>query len=251
MKKLDITKYKIKDKKIDHNLNIMFLSDLHNRDIIEELNKEINSLNPDLIILGGDMINQYTSDMNYFYKLCSLLKNRIVYYTFGNHEEMLGENDLEEYKNTITNYGIEILNNKSINISKNIILHGFDSELECYKKFRKQGINKKYIEDKVGIFDKSKFNILIAHNPLEFNSYMKTNSDLVLSGHVHGGLIMIPGIGALLSPDYTLFPKYYDGMYEKNNTKMIVSRGIGLSKRIPIRVFNNPEIVMIELVKDK
>ena len=39
-------------------------------------------------------------------------------------------------------------------------------------------------------------------------------------------------------------------MYEKNDTKMIVSRGIGLSKRIPIRINNNPEVTIINLIKN-
>ena len=91
---------------------------------------------------------------------------------------------------------------------------------------------------------------MIAHNPLEFSSYVDSNVDLVLSGHVHGGLARIPLIGGILSPDYTFFPKYDSGMYIKKRTRMIVSRGIGYSKRIPFRIFNPGEIVIISLMKD-
>ena len=85
---------------------------------------------------------------------------------------------------------------------------------------------------------------------MEYNSYIEYGSNLVLSGHVHGGLIRLPLIGALLSPDYTFFPRYSEGLYEKNNTKMIVSRGLGYSRRLKIRINNNFEIVVINLMKE-
>lgn len=250
MKKLDITKYKIKNKKIDKNLKLLFLSDLHNRNIVDDLIYNINQINPDIIIMGGDMVNQDLNDMNNYYELCKRLNNRIVYYTFGNHEEMLNENDRYEYMNNISKYNLQILNDDSVNLSKNIVLYGLESDIECYKRFHKIGIDNKYIIDKLGKFNKNKFNILLAHNPLEFDAYKGINADIVLSGHVHGGLVIIPGLGGLLSPDYTFFPKYYKGVYEDKNMKMIVSRGLGLSKRIPIRIFNKPEIIVIELIKE-
>ena len=85
---------------------------------------------------------------------------------------------------------------------------------------------------------------------MEFDSYVDTKADLVLSGHVHGGLIILPLIGALFSPDYTFFPKYYKDSYTKDNTKMIVSRGLGYSARIPIRINNPGEVVIINLMKE-
>ena len=72
----------------------------------------------------------------------------------------------------------------------------------------------------------------------------------MLSGHVHGGLIRLPLLGPVLSPDYTFFPKYSQGIYKKNNTQMIVSRGLGFSRRLPFRIFNNGEVVIINLNKE-
>lgn len=139
MKKLDITKYKIKNKKIDKNLKLLFLSDLHNRNIVDDLIYNINQINPDIIIMGGDMVNQDLNDMNNYYELCKRLNNRIVYYTFGNHEEMLNENDRYEYMNNISKYNLQILNDDSVNLSKNIVLYGLESDIECYKRFHKSG----------------------------------------------------------------------------------------------------------------
>jgi predicted MPP superfamily phosphohydrolase len=188
--------------------------------------------------------------MDNYFDLCNKLKDKKIYYIPGNHEEMLDDEDKYAFMNKVSEYNVEIIYNDSIKLSKNIILYGLNSEIETYKKFKKHGIDSKYIVDKLGKFDKNKYNILIAHNPLEFDAYAGTNASLVLSGHVHGGLIELPLLGGLFSPDYTLFPKYHMGMYEKNNTKMIVSRGIGLSKRIPIRINNNPEVTIINLIKE-
>ena len=250
MKKIDIIRYEFKDKKIDKNIKIMFLSDLHNRDIINELLSIINNENPDIIIMGGDMVNQDLNDTENYYKLCKKLTGRTVYYVLGNHEFRFEDDDLHKYMERITNYNVEIINNHSVKLSKNIALHGFSSDIDCYKKFYRRGLTSEYIKEVMGEFDKNKYNILIAHNPLEFESYKGTNSDLVLTGHVHGGLIDLPLVGGLFSPDYTLFPKYYKGTYNYKNMTMIVSRGLGLSKRIPIRLFNNPEVVIINLIKN-
>ena len=72
--------------------------------------------------------------------------------------------------------------------------------------------------------------------------------DLVLSGHAHGGQVRISFVGGLVAPNQGLFPKYDAGMFMKENTTMIVSRGIGNSI-IPIRVNNRPEVILIELSK--
>ena len=96
------------------------------------------------------------------------------------------------------------------------------------------------------MIDKDKFNILLSHNPLYFETYEKWGADLIFSGHIHGGLINIPFIGGLLSPERKLFPKYSGGDYNINDSKMIVSRGLGYST-INLRVFNNPEICVVEL----
>ena len=249
--KFDVSKYTIKNKKIDKNYKLMFLSDLHNREVIKDITKIVLKEKPDIIIMGGDMVNENIKDTRYFIKLCKALVGNKIYYTFGNHESTMSSEDMEEYLDLISKLDIELLNNSKINLSKNIKLYGFVSDLYCYRKFYKTCLSKEYIENKIGKLDNNKYNIIIAHNPLEFKSYVDYNPDLVLSGHVHGGLIKLPLIGALFSPDYTFFPKYSNGEYNKNNTKMIVSRGLGFSKRIPIRINNPAEVVIINLMKDE
>ena len=192
------------------------------------------------------MVNEDIKDTNNFIKLLSTLDKYKTYYTFGNHEKR-EEFDLENYINELKKHNIILFNDKSESISKNIFLYGLESDIEKYQKFNKPMLTKNYIENKLGNINKKKYNILIAHNPLEFKSYVESEYDLVLSGHVHAGLIRLPFLGALLSPDYTLFPKFSEGLYKKNNTSMIVSRGLGFSKRIPLRINNPGEVVIINL----
>ena len=95
--------------------------------------------------------------------------------------------------------------------------------------------------------DKNKFNILLAHNPLFIDDYSRWGADLVLSGHMHGGIIRIPIIGVgIASPEKDYFPKYDAGEFKVGNTTMIVNRGIGASSS-GLRVFNKPEISVITL----
>ena len=250
MKKYEISKYEIKSKKIDKDLKILFLSDLHNKNFKNELIKILDSENPNFIVLGGDMINESLKETKNFIDLFSCLNNYEVYYIYGNHEEELSLDDYNKYKELIENSNVKLLKNDDINLTDNIKLIGLVSEKDKYQNFKLQCIDKNYIEGKIKKVDNEKFNILVSHNPLEFNSYVDYNCDLVLSGHIHGGVIRLPFIGPLFSPNVTLFPKYSQGMYKKNNTSMIVSRGIGNSKRLPIRINNKPEIVIIKLIKE-
>ncbi|MGO5014911.1 metallophosphoesterase, partial [Niallia sp. Sow4_A1] len=88
------------------------------------------------------------------------------------------------------------------------------------------------------------FNLLLSHRPELFSLYEKL--DLVLTGHAHGGQVRLPFIGGIVAPDQGFMPEYTAGMYKKEETVMIVNRGLGNSI-IPQRIFNRPEIVEIVL----
>ena len=247
--KIDISTFNIKNTKIDKNIKIVFLSDLHNRNIHKKIIKIISEIKPDIIICGGDMVNGGYNRCNSFFKLINSLNEYKIYYTYGNHEEKICEKDDKEYEffnKKVSRYGVILLNNDSIKLSNNIKLSGFNPDINFYGSFGKTCLNSEIISNNIGKLNTNNFNILISHNPLEFNSYVEFNADLVLCGHIHGGAIKIFKRG-LLSPDITFFPKYFEGIYKKNNTSMIVSRGLGFSSKLPFRINNNPEVVVINL----
>ena len=91
-----------------------------------------------------------------------------------------------------------------------------------------------------------RYNILLAHNPMYFESYALWGADLTLSGHLHGGLLRLPVLGGVISPQMKLFPKYCCGLYEKYRRKLLVTAGLG-SHSIAFRINNPAEIMLLEL----
>ena len=68
--------------------------------------------------------------------------------------------------------------------------------------------------------------------------------NLVLCGHLHGGVVRLPGIGGIISPQLTLFPKYSGEHSRRGESDIIVSKGLG-GHSIPIRLFDRAEVVVI------
>ena len=106
----------------------------------------------------------------------------------------------------------------------------------------------KQIEEVLGTCDKkTAFQILLAHNPVYFKQYAAWGADLTLSGHLHGGIIRLPLIGGVITPQAKLVPRYSAGKYMIGEKTVIVSRGLGFCKRRPIRILNPGEIVIINI----
>ena len=111
-------------------------------------------------------------------------------------------------------------------------------------------MKKEYLEGLLPEGRQDCFQILLAHNPDYFPAYAAWGADLVLSGHLHGGVIRLPLLGGVISPRLHLFPHYDGGKFTCGNSTMIVSRGLGMHT-IPFR-FNNPgELVDITIRKRK
>ena len=92
------------------------------------------------------------------------------------------------------------------------------------------------------------FSVLLFHRPENPEEYASLGFDLVLSGHAHGGQWRIPGIlNGIYAPHQGFFPKYAGGRYEIENTVMIVSRGLAKESNAVPRIFNRPEIVVIDI----
>lgn len=252
---IDVSHYEIKSDKLNqkyNNYKIMLLTDLHNRDITEKLVKIVNEENPNIIVMSGDMINEKVDGFDNFFNLCEELKNKTVYYVFGNHEENMSDEKQNEFIEKIKEKtNVILLNNDKVELDNSFTIYGFSHQVKYYLASTKEKIDLNYIEERIGKIDINKFNLLISHDPLLYNLYSKYGFDMVLSGHLHGGIINIPFVGGLLSPDFTFFPKYYKGVNKIANTNLVISRGLGYGYMIPIRVFNRGEVVIINLMKNE
>ena len=243
-----VSRYHLKTSKIERNLKIIVLADLHDKqygtDNVQLLNV-IQDENPDLIILAGDMVtaDKNTSHFKTFLFIRTLSLKYPVYYGFGNHENKM--------KSSIEDTGAIILDNKGLFIEENSIhLIGLNLDKKYFAKGKYVAMEKNYLNEKLPPSQPDLFQILIAHNPIYFKEYQKWGADLSVSGHVHGGTIRLFNKLAFISPSFHLFPKYHGGLYEENGCKMLVSRGLGMHT-IPIRIFNPADLLVLQLEAEK
>ena len=246
--------YVIKSKKIPKEFDgykIVQLSDLHNKEFgidNQKLIHEVEKLNPDIVVMTGDMVQKYLGNFEIAEKLVKKLSQKYkVYYSLGNHELEYSYYQLKNIIKKISNAGAIVLKNESVELKKgksSIMLFGLNFKFNLKRGYSREKYPK-ILQGVFGSINKNKYNILLAHDALNFEVYEKCGFDLTFSGHVHGGIIRFFGIG-LLSPRRQFFPKYTSGEYTLNKSKMIVSRGLG-SSRVKIRVFNRPHINCVKL----
>ena len=253
-----IREYTITNGKIEKDYNFVLLSDLHNKqygkDNIKLLNA-IDRLKPDSIMIAGDMI---TAKPNKKYDIPihlikNLTKKYAVYYGIGNHEYRLKiyqdvyGNDYEDYIGHLRDCGVYMLENDSVCIvDTNFAIQGIMIDRKYYKRFHKTKMNYEYLKTLMGTVKHDKMQIFLAHNPEYFEEYVNAGADLVLSGHIHGGVMRLPILGGVISPKCTLFPKYDGGKFTYRNGTMFLSRGLGMHT-LPIRIFNPGELIVVHL----
>lgn len=265
---LEKVEYIIEDEKIPKefdNFNIVQISDLHNAEFgknNQKLVKVVDELHPDIIVITGDLVDGEKNNFQVALNLIETLSEKYkIYHIIGNHEQKSlikkYKEQYEKYFEKLYDKNIINLDNDAIKIYKgdsHINLYGLVIPLSCYKYLfdKKETIKleDKFIENNLGELDKNKYNILLSHTPFYFEEYVNWGADLILTGHVHGGIIRVPYIGGLLSPNREFFPKYDFGKYEKDNSTMLLSKGLGGSK-VLVRINCRPEVVKITLKTKK
>lgn len=246
---LTSTYYDIFDSRIPSSFDgyrIAQLSDLHCEWFGDEQQKLINSVasgKPDIIVLTGDIIDAYEPNYDSVAALFNGLKDIApVYAIQGNHEANKRVNQ-EMMSSLYNKHGIIYLYDSGITISQSggsIYLHGLrdrDSE-----RFISKAV------ENIAPINSNTYGILLYHRSDMFDYLCNLGYGLVLSGHMHGGLIRIPFIGGIVTPAGNIdFDQKYDGgMYTVNETTLISNKGLAPSHNIP-RIFNRPEVVFITL----
>ena len=262
LKKFQITSYEYRTKKITQSVKFAVVADLHahvygrDNDILIQ---KIKEQKPDIILVPGDMIvsrypETYETAYQTFEKLTEIAP---VYFSNGNHESRVSKVPVMqteaflEYENRVRKLGVHILNNAS----EEVILHGgkfcssgLEIPLECYGKGSYEPLPEHFIRDVLGDAKQDSVQILMAHNPMFAKEYAEWGADVSVCGHTHGGLVRIPGIGSVISPQFEVFPKYDAGEFNFGDRKVYVSKGLG-THTFHIRVFDRAEVLMIRINK--
>ncbi|MDE7364870.1 MAG: metallophosphoesterase [Ruminococcus sp.] len=241
---LTVSDYRYSSPKISTELDgfrIVQISDLHNKKFGNRLIKKISALNPDIIAITGDIVDSNHTNIETALEFAEKSAEIApTYYVTGNHEYWLDTAEREKLFSGLKSAGVQILDNETITVKKN----------NCA--FSLTGIDDKMLSDSFSRFlptNENTLNILLAHEPQYIHDYSTYGSvDLVLTGHAHGGQFRLPFIEGLVAPDQGFFPKYTSGLHESADTSMIISRGLGNSV-IPLRLFNFPDIVCVDLEK--
>lgn len=225
-------------------LKIVHFSDLHylritNKETTKNIIKEINILNPDIVVFTGDLIdkdyNPTNTDINDLKELLLSIKSKYGKYSvIGNNDNKIRETIEDIY----TNSNFILLNNDYDIIYGNNNDKLFIGGLDTYS-YDKSDIDKvmTYFADNEDI----NYKIILVHEPdyIDIINSKYNNINLVLSGHSHNGQVNIPYVKKLFLPFGSR--KYYENYYKVSNTDLYISSGLGES-RINFRIFNKPSI---------
>ncbi len=258
-----VTHYGIRSEKLqeaDGPKTVLFLSDLHNQ-VYGEGNQRlvdaVRSCRPDLILVGGDMLvakngHPYREALSFLRRIAGICP---VYYANGNHEQRMKERpedyeeSYQEYKWELERAGVCFLENASARVKLGgckITVTGLEIPRRCYTHFRHARLRQWEVEARIGKAGKEDYQILLAHNPAYMERYLQWGADLVLCGHLHGGVVRLPGLGGVISPGFRLFPRYSGEHSRKGGADIVVSKGLGVHT-VYMRLFNPAEVVALHL----
>lgn len=243
------TFYEYKNSKVPAGFDgyrIVQISDFHNSRFGKDNSKllgKIRGINPDIIVITGDIVDLNHTNIDVavdFAKEAAKIAD--VYYVTGNHEYWLGETEFQKLIHGLCDAGVNTMANTESAISNgndNIVIIGVDDNY----------LSGTILKEMVQSQPEDVLTITLAHEPQYFEKYASAGTDIVFSGHAHGGQFILPFVGAVYAPDQGLFPKLTQGCHEKDGTTMYVSRGLGNSV-FPLRLFNDPEIVCVDLLRE-
>lgn len=229
---------------------IVHLSDLHAREFGKDNQKLIDAVReaePDIICITGDMIDGPRDEAQERYVttlIGGLTAIAPVYYVSGNHEWAAGW--ARELFAMLEDLGAAVLRNRYVTLERDgaeIILAGVDDP----NGLRDQKSPAELVEEIVAAHP-GDYILMLAHRDTELDMWARLGVDAVLCGHAHGGLIRLPFTDGLVAPGQGLFPTWTSGVYEKDATQMLVSRGFTGSHGVP-RILNNPQVAVAVLEK--
>ncbi|MCA9382349.1 metallophosphoesterase [Candidatus Dojkabacteria bacterium] len=252
---------KIKSKReVINNLKILLIADLGIGTFVDDDEpkkwiEKINNSKFDLLVICGDLTDGSEVSLTQLDFLKDIKSNAPKLFVPGNHDYEI-QRPLFDFKNKhlqinheiyekleqkLDELGIEVLKNKSINLTVN------DKEIEIY------GLDDLWVDregyKKINVSKTDNYKVLLCHNPdINQQEEFVKKFDLVLCGHTHGGQVRLPILGPVLpEPIESDQRKFSKGLIEIGNpTTMFITQGLGESG-IRMRFFNPPRIDLLEV----
>ncbi|MBQ3194669.1 MAG: metallophosphoesterase [Oscillospiraceae bacterium] len=239
---LSLTEYRISNSRIPDSFDgyrIAVVSDLHAERFGEKQQTLIAMLREsecDLICFPGDIVSHDTTDFSPVWELLDGLGGIPMVYVAGNNELSLKNYDF--FLSELGNRGVTVLDDMTepslpvSNGTDSILIHGYSFT------------DSRRLSGRLPVSEKGFYNILLYHDPYCFPEAAMLDYDLMLSGHIHGGVIRFPLIGSPL--EWLNLEPFTKGLYTSRAAALIVSGGLGSHESLP-RFFNAPEVVLITL----
>ncbi len=233
---------------------IAVISDMHNSKYAPKVTALLDRVQADCIVFLGDMMQLPDTDISRVCDVIAAEKDRsLIYAVFGNHEASCGYAVRKELSRQLTKSGAAVLLNKAAEIKrggKTVRLIGIedtgDAAVDDAKVQEIRDTVQKQARD-------GQCNILLYHRADLYPKLKDLPVSLILSGHLHGGVVRLPYFGGVIGDaGKTLFPPYTEGVYQEGEdaAAMIVSRGCDYNPS-KMRIGNPPEIPVITLHTEK
>ena len=243
--RLRVVTYEVTSDEVSAPVRLAVLTDLHSCAYGQGqhiLLDTVAAQAPDAVLLGGDIVDDVLPEDNAWTTVKALTETYPCAYVTGNHEWWSGE--AERICQEMTDPGVTVLWGDGVPWNLNdqtIAVCGIDDPDSMENQ----------LSDVGNTVNENIFTILLAHRPENIERYLEYLFDLIISGHAHGGQWRIPYLlNGLYAPHQGLFPKYAGGRYDFDDTAFLVGRGLAReSTKVP-RIFNRPELVMVDIVPE-
>ena len=276
---LTVTEVTIESSKAINPVRFVYIADLH-ENVLGENNQHLydrlKELDPDFILIGGDIINWTSNHDEYAVEVIGeLAKISDVYFSIGNHEieylhlrneiEFSGldrndssltlmKTDENGFIRRIERAGATILQKNWIDIEINGTKLRIGGSYEGMFSLDPDNPQKTMLRDMYDFLtdfqNTDSLKLYMTHRPYSFlsgNGSFLWDIDVVMCGHEHAGQVILPILGALYSRERGFFPKYAHGSFDLDGTTLIVTSGIGSDNELLPRFNNPPEIVLVTI----
>lgn len=253
---LTVRNYEFEIEKTEQEVKFVVLSDLHGHEFGKDnrrLVEKVRGQGPDFILLDGDFLNESSGQMNITSNLIEALCDvSPVYFALGNHEKNYMENHDKNLIERLEKAGAKVLEEEYVD---------FDIEGTALRlggmfsyAFAPNG-KAETLAGSTGGFLKDfqntdRVKIMMSHRPDSFifgDAASYWDIDLGVSGHNHGGQIVLPFLGGVYAGDQGWFPKYIHGTYQKDEMRLFITSGLGSENQALPRFHNLPEIAVVTI----